>query len=34
MSMDIPLDSVGGGGLGGAEGRAIGEEWSIKRGVS
>jgi len=32
--MDISLDGVGRGGLGGAGGRAIGEERSIKRGVS
>jgi len=34
MSMGIPLDDVGKGGLGEVESRAIGEGQSIKRGVN
>ena len=34
MSMGIPLDGAGGGGLSGTEGRATGEEWSTEKGVS
>ena len=33
MSMGIPLDGAGGGGLSGTEGRAAGEEWSTEKGV-
>jgi len=34
MSIGIPPDDVGRGGLGGVGGKAIGGGWSIKSGVS